>query len=243
MKAIVFDMDDTLYEQIEPFQRACKDVFGGRLEPDIRRLFAARSRRSNEVFEDAMAGKISMEEMFIYRGQMAFADLGYQITPQEALDFQRAYERNQEKITLSDTMKEILTICRDVGALLGIITNGPTQHQRKKTSILGMERWIDAKHVIISEECGASKPDPAIFRCAQERLGVSASDCIFVGDSYENDIVGAQHAGWKSIWLNKLGRKLPAGAVCPEYMVRSETELLAWVKETTERLSFTRVPI
>lgn len=231
MRAVIFDIDDTLYDQLQPFQAAYEEVFGGRFETDMRGLFAARSKRSNEVFEAAMAGEISMDEMFIYRGQKAFADMGIAITPQEALDFQHAYERSQEQITLSETMREVLEACRDAGFRLGILTNGPAQHQRKKTQILGTDRWISPNHVIISAECGVSKPDPAIFRCAQERLGVAAGDCIFIGDSFENDIVGAKRAGWKAVWLNKLRRKALDGAYRPDHTVYDEPELAAWIRQ------------
>ena len=231
MKAVIFDIDDTLYDQLEPFRTAYEEVFGGRFEIDMQGLFAARSRRSNEVFEAAMAGEISMDEMFIYRGQKAFADMGVEITPQEALDFQHAYERSQERITLSDTMKEVLEVCKNAGFLLGILTNGPAQHQRKKVQILGTDRWISPQHVIISAECGVSKPDAAIFRCAQEKLGVSAGDCIFIGDSFENDIIGAKRAGWQAVWLNKLRRNVSDGTHRPDHTVYDEAELAAWIRD------------
>jgi HAD superfamily hydrolase (TIGR01509 family) len=52
-----------------------------------------------------------------------------------------------------------------------------------------------------SVSVGLSKPDPAIFRLAVERLGVPAAECIVVGDSYDRDIVPAKAAGCRTIWL------------------------------------------
>jgi putative hydrolase of the HAD superfamily len=48
---------------------------------------------------------------------------------------------------------------------------------------------------------GVSKPDPRIFMLAVERLGLRSEDVLFVGDSYEQDIVPARAAGMRTAWL------------------------------------------
>lgn len=80
-----FAVDHTLYDQVEPFRKACEELFGNRFAINIEELLAARHRRSDEAFEKSMTGEMSMEEMYIYRGQKAFEDLGYIITDTVAL--------------------------------------------------------------------------------------------------------------------------------------------------------------
>jgi putative hydrolase of the HAD superfamily len=61
-----------------------------------------------------------------------------------------------------------------------------------------------ARHVqsvVVSEAVGVKKPDRQIFEAAQERLGVSATQSIFIGDHPQNDIVGPQALGMKAIWF------------------------------------------
>jgi len=48
---------------------------------------------------------------------------------------------------------------------------------------------------------GVSKPDPRIFTLAVERLGLRAEEVLFVGDSYEKDIVPARAVGMRTAWL------------------------------------------
>ena len=48
---------------------------------------------------------------------------------------------------------------------------------------------------------GVSKPDPRIFTLAVERLGLRPEDVLFVGDSYEQDIVPARAVGMRTAWL------------------------------------------
>ena len=54
---------------------------------------------------------------------------------------------------------------------LGIITNGPAQHQWDKVNALGVTEWIPVGHVFISGALGVAKPDKRIFSRAAERMG------------------------------------------------------------------------
>ncbi|HLK57807.1 MAG TPA: HAD family hydrolase [Chthonomonadaceae bacterium] len=60
--------------------------------------------------------------------------------------------------------------------------------------------------VFTSVEIGVRKPSPVIFEHALERLGVSASDVVYVGDSYAADYQGASAAGIRCILIDCDGR-------------------------------------
>jgi len=49
--------------------------------------------------------------------------------------------------------------------------------------------------ILDSAEVGVEKPDPRIFEAAASRLGLPASECAYIGDIYEIDILGARGAG------------------------------------------------
>ena len=170
MPAFIFDIDDTLYDRLTPFRLAYEEQYGAcRDENEMRVLFHAFIRRGNQVFEDAMAGQISMEEMYIFRFRQAAADFGQTVSRQEALDFQTAYQWQQNHIQLSPALEKLLALCRERGAFLGIITNGPSLHQRDKCRALGLSRWIGEEHILASGDIGINKPDPGIFREAMLR--------------------------------------------------------------------------
>jgi putative hydrolase of the HAD superfamily len=54
-----------------------------------------------------------------------------------------------------------------------------------------------------------TKPDPAIFRHALERIGATAREAVMIGDSWTNDVVGASAVGIRAIWLNRSGHPCP----------------------------------
>lgn len=113
---------------------------------------------------------------------------------------------------------------------LGIITNGPSEHQRDKVRALGVERWIPMERIWISGDLGVGKPHKEIFEAARKKLGLKPEELCFVGDAYGHDILGAKGAGWKAVWFNHRGHQA-AGEVMPDYEVRSEQELIALLEK------------
>lgn len=84
---------------------------------------------------------------------------------------------------------------------LGLLTNGAVDLQQEKIDGSGLADYFDA--TVISGEIGIGKPDPAPFDLILKRLGVSVSETVMVGNSLGSDIAGARAVGMKSIWLNR----------------------------------------
>lgn len=102
---------------------------------------------------------------------------------------------------------------------IGIVTNGPADVQRDKIALLNLTAAVD--FVLISEEIGIAKPDPAIFAEALRLASVRPDEAIVVGDSPEFDIAGASAAGIRAIWLNRTGRPWPPDLPPAAYEVHS----------------------
>lgn len=64
--------------------------------------------------------------------------------------------------------------------------------------------------ILDSTQVGFSKPDPEIFDRALRDLGVRAETCVFIGDSYERDMLPARRMGMKTIWVKGPNPRLPA---------------------------------
>lgn len=60
--------------------------------------------------------------------------------------------------------------------------------------------------VVISSEAGCEKPDRRIFERALLLAGVEPSECLYVGDNYYDDAVGASAAGMRTLLINPPGR-------------------------------------
>lgn len=87
---------------------------------------------------------------------------------------------------------------RNSNLVLGMITNGKGQFQMDNIRALGIENYFET--ILISEWEGMKKPDPQIFKKALDKLHVSSTEAIFIGDHPEKDVKAAQNAGVKGIW-------------------------------------------
>lgn len=87
---------------------------------------------------------------------------------------------------------------------LGVLTNGGSENQRRKLQGLGLEDLFD--EIVISQEVGISKPNPAIFELIVERLGTDFSSSVLFGDSLENDCIPALELGMDVFWVHNAVR-------------------------------------
>jgi HAD superfamily hydrolase (TIGR01509 family) len=106
------------------------------------------------------------------------------------------------------------------GLRVAVVSNTEDGRARDALEAAGLARLFDV--VVDSHLVGLSKPDPAIFRHAVERLGVEPGEAVFVGDSYAHDALAARAAGLAAVLLDPLD--LHPEAVCPR--IRSLGDLL-----------------
>ena len=107
IKAIVFDVDDTLYDLSGPFKEAFHELYPLE-ELDLEGAFLASRRYSDSVYAKSLSGEMSMEDMYVYRFQNAFHDYGKNMDAQEALHFQEIYEKHQHMIHMTEAMQKFL---------------------------------------------------------------------------------------------------------------------------------------
>ncbi len=97
------------------------------------------------------------------------------------------------------TPKETIDLLKELKARnikIGLISNCYSDEAKAiKESVL--YPYFDAP--VLSYEQGVTKPDPEIFRRAVDMLGVSAEECLFVGDGGSKELFGARDAGMKAV--------------------------------------------
>lgn len=224
MQAIFFDVDDTLYDQLRPFARAFKRHFNFS-DISLEALYIASRKLSDEVFYLTENGQMDKQEMHVYRIKQALKYFGKNISHQKAVMFQRDYEAYQKEITLFPNIVSVFNFCLKKKIQMGIITNGPLNHQKRKIEQLGISNWIPNKNIIISSEVNIAKPDVQIFHLAETKVQLVKESIYYVGDSFQNDVIGAKNAGWKAIWFNHRSHKKVPNTIEPDYIVGKDNLL------------------
>lgn len=201
MYTIAFDLDDTLYEKSQPLKKVfleleCSENTSFNY---FHKLFQVNS---DIAFEKVRKGKWTLKESHIFRVKETLKQLDIFIDEEAAQSFQTLYEKNQQQIELSPFILDIIQFLQKKRIQTIIITNGPVDHQRNKVKNLGLDNYFDLEEIIVSAEEGVAKPNEQIFKIAENRFNLNKHKTWYIGDDYANDIIGATHAGWHSIWLN-----------------------------------------
>jgi len=103
---------------------------------------------------------------------------------------------------------EALTRLRRAGLKLGVVSNSDGRVEEALIAA-GLRSYFEV--VVDSSQAGVEKPDPAIFRAALDRLGVTPAEALYVGDLYEVDVLGANAAGIPAVLLVAAGAPRPLG--------------------------------
>ncbi len=193
IRAVIFDLDDTLYDQkvyLEGAFRAVGRFVGpkiGRSPEEVARTLLETARRRGSG-----SGRIIDEGLAVY-GEQAEAVVG------EAIQAFISYR--PELLELYEDAKRILVDLRSRGIKIGIITDGRPEIQNAKIGALGLMGRLDA--LVITDEYGRDKRKPSHFayELVLERLGVRPPEAVFVGDNPHKDFVAPRRMGMPTVRL------------------------------------------
>jgi 5'-nucleotidase len=204
-----FDLDDTLVDHRAAEEAAHRathaehaDIFGSIPFDD----WLARYRQRNLALWKAYGrGEIDRHELSRRRFVEPLRDVERDPAHGEAVrtTYLGHYERNW---VLVEGAEEILEFAARDG-VAGILSNGLREQQWGKVRKFRLDRWVT--HVVLSEEVGTMKPDRAIFDAALRAAGSPAVRKVYVGDSWETDVVGAKAAGWLPVFFDRRGEGPP----------------------------------
>ena len=209
IKAVLFDLDDTLYGDF----KTC-DKLG---------LMAAGEYLSKEIGIDAKKaadamnnGRELLRKHCPYEPEMhnrtLFAKWGLEaigVNP-----FKYAQNMNDiywntviDNMVIHNGVEKLLTELKNANIPVGICTNMLADVQMKKLCKLGLEDICGI--LISSEDAGRDKPHAPIFDLACKKLNVSPKQTLMVGDSIKHDIKGALDFNMQAMWLNWKGEAIP----------------------------------
>ncbi|WHY01267.1 HAD family hydrolase [Neobacillus sp. DY30] len=203
INAIFFDLDDTLHDHLYPFSKAFKDSFPALSQQmDVESLYKKFRDFSDLLWKKYSNQELTLEELRIARIVMALEYFQKGITNEQASEFQAQYELNLDQLQLFADVPELINALKAMGKLVGIITNGPVQHQSNKIHSLDLTSYVSRDHIFISDEVGVAKPNKQIFHHVAKQVNMLPSEMLYIGDSWPNDVVAPMEAGWKAIWYN-----------------------------------------
>lgn len=129
--------------------------------------------------------------------------------------------------TMRPEMPAVLEAIQQMGLKIGLISNVNSRGQvLANLEQYGIIHYFNP--IVLSSTYGRRKPDPAIFHYAARLANAPASECVYVGDRINRDILGAQRAGFRlavQIRHNFEQGEIDEGAI-PDVVINNMTELV-----------------
>jgi len=217
IKTVFFDLDDTLFDH--QYSRRCgflalKAMYPALSAADIRDMETVHEQLTWANYEKVLDREISIPDAMTQRICTLCARFGLILAPADVPEtvrrYDAAYKKNRRAIPGS---RKLLTLLKKK-ALVGVITNGFCNLQEEKIAICGISPLIDI--LVISEKAGYKKPDKRIFKTALAQADADPADSLYVGDSWEVDILPASDCGMKALWLNRYRQPCPDPSLARE---------------------------
>ncbi|MEO6566003.1 MAG: HAD family hydrolase [Casimicrobiaceae bacterium] len=212
VRAVLFDLDDTLVDHLHASRVAVagvRETFAALQARDLEAMVAENDRLVELLHADVGLGRRSAADARIerYRQLFAFAEADATHAPGAAELHRRLYMQARREVPGAAALLAAL----HGTVTIAVVTNNTVAEQSEKLRTFGLACFVDA--LVTSEEAGAAKPDGAIFRMALARCRCTAEGAVMVGDSWRNDVEGAQRAGIRPLWFNRLAMPAPDPSV------------------------------
>ena len=224
-KAVLFDLDDTLWPIAPGILEAEQILFAWLREhaPRVAQQFTIETLRQARLELLARRPEFQLDLGALRRAGLiaAFEQAGEDAGKVE-LAMTEFFAARNAVIPYDDVLPGLLRLRGRVR--IGSVTNGNADLQT-----IGLARHFDAS--VAAPGFGVAKPDPRIFLEACRLLGVAPQEAVYVGDDLLLDVQGAQRAGLRAVWMNRVGKinDVP-DQVQPDVEVSSLDGLLDWLK-------------
>lgn len=206
MKVVCFDLDDTLYKEIDYLKSAYREIasYAAQMCTDTSQPVHVLEIKAYEAMMEAyQSGKNAFQVLNLF--------LGLELPIDEMLKMYRGHKPN---ISLDEETRLTLDRLKAEGVLMGIVSDGRELTQWNKIRSLRLTEWIDEGCIIINSSVDSFKPNPRgyeRFVSAIKAKVVSDNtgcDFTYVGDNLKKDFIWPKSNGWQTICLRDDGRNI-----------------------------------
>ena len=191
-KVVVFDLDDTLYKEIDFLKSAYRHI-------------ASLVSNANAPEEDVYQ---TMIETYLKGGnsfEVVIQKYGFHLFNLQWM--LGVYRNHKPHIHLDSDTQNTLEMLKSKGTIMGIISDGRYNQQLNKIDALGLYAYIPEENMVVNNVEERFKPDRQSFGFFMEKYGNNC-DYWYIGDNTTKDFVAPNSLGWTTVCLLDDGRNI-----------------------------------
>ena len=192
IKAIIFDLDNTLLDFVKMKQFSVKaaitamneaglEVDEKKAYEDIFDLYMERGWENQQVFDDYL--------------NQTVGEVSNKILAAGIVSYRRA--REATLLVYPNVNKALIQLIK-MGINLAVVSDAPSREAWMRLYYLNLHHVFDP--VLTFDDTGVRKPSPKPFQMALDYLKIKPNEAIMIGDWPERDVVGAKEIGMKTIF-------------------------------------------
>lgn len=222
VRLLTLDLDNTLWETepvIARAEQACYDWISTHC-PQAAAFYSAAALHEYRLQIAAcypdLRFRLSQLRQEVLRRVFMQSGIDRDRSAALAVEAFQVFYRERSRVTFYAGAEEALRALAAAYPLMAL-TNGNADLE-----LIGIRSYFQAH--FSAEQVGAPKPDPALFQAALQQAGVTAADCIHMGDHPEQDIAAAAALGFRTLWINLSQAPWPAA------LPRPDAEVTHWAQ-------------
>jgi len=145
-----------------------------------------------------------LDEFWVQQNLRILRNLQVESDAENLAKFIASHWWDYAKVSLYADAQELLPRLKENGLKIGLVTNGLQRDTNGILPKVGLQGFFDI--VVVVDTLRKMKPDAEVFLYALEKMKVTPSEAIFVGDEMEADYEGAQKIGLKAFLIDREGK-------------------------------------
>lgn len=226
LKAIFFDIDDTLYSTSEFAKTARLNSVHAMIGAGLRMKVADCFRELKQIIDEFGPNfEHHYNKLLLRISSDLYAGINSAVIVAAAVV--AYHETKVHQLKPYEDVKEVLQTLKAAGLPLGVITDGLEIKQAEKLIRLKLLDYIDPQAIFITGQIGIGKTNVKIYENACQTLGFPPTSCMYVGDNPINDIDPPNKIGMITVLNRRSGKYLSVtGKTEPRHVVHDMWEFL-----------------
>ena len=226
IKAIVFDLDNTLVDFMRMKDRAIEGAVKAMIDAGLDFSYADIKKKIDEIYKER---GIEYQQVFDILLNKLIGKIDHKILSSGIVAYRTA--REAELNTYPKVVPTLISLIK-LGIKLGVVSDAPGKEAWLRLCYLNFHHLFDA--VVTYDDTGMRKPNPEPFQKVMDMLKIQPAEALMVGDWAERDVLGAAQVGMKTVFA-RYGNTFGTEISNADYDIDDITQVISIVKDENRK--------